>query len=111
MSRATDFDQVLRTAGIPIHGVNSAGVINFQASATQQQRTQAANLAASFDWTPRRQRAVAQIEADVETWLSTATAAQKVKALAWALTGAALANGQLDALKNLTNIDPTEPDV
>lgn len=59
---------------------------------------------------PRKQRSIASIEADVETWLSTATNTQKAKALAWALTGAALANGQLNALKNLTQIDPTEPD-
>lgn len=59
---------------------------------------------------PPRLRAVAQVQSEVETWLVGATAAQRNKALAWALTLGAIANGKLDALKALTNVDATEPD-
>jgi hypothetical protein len=112
MSRVTDFDVALRAAGIPIRGVNSSGVnaeINFDPTATAQQRTQAANLAASFDWTERRTRDLQAVHDDLVTWLSGLTAAQQRNFIAWVAVLAFTQSGQLDRLKNLTNIDPTEP--
>ncbi len=57
MAGITDLDQALRSAGIPIRGVQGSGdascVIDYLSSATAQQRQDGDAIKAGFDWTPQ----------------------------------------------------------
>ena len=61
--------QQIAATGIPIVGVSGSGPnvrIDFAPEATPQQRSQAAQIAAQFDWRPRQPRASAAILADIQ---------------------------------------------
>lgn len=59
-NRLGDLHAALTAAGIPIDGVarltDGSVRIDFQATATSQQKTDAAAMAAAWDWTPRQPR-------------------------------------------------------
>ena len=66
-TKISDFVELLETNGIPIHGVSGTGVncrIDFKDEATNGQKTQARDLATSFDWRRKRKRLPSQILAD-----------------------------------------------
>lgn len=72
-TRLLQLDADIRAAGIPIDGVallDPASApptvrIDFQASATQAQRTQAQSIVSGFDWTPRRPRPLATLRTEI----------------------------------------------
>lgn len=74
MTRVSALDQTLRAAGIPIHGVSSGPPvrIDFRDEATAAHREQAAQIEASFVYTPRKPRKPDKIIADLDALSSAA---------------------------------------
>lgn len=67
ISPASILDEALREAGIPIVGVSYSRIagftVQFDPSATDQQRSQAAQIISGMDARPRRPRSIARIKA------------------------------------------------
>lgn len=105
----TRLDEIIKEAGIPIfglRGVQGDVKIDFNPSATVQQRTDAAAIVASFDWTPRRKRAYLNLINDI----AALSAADRNKLLA-AVAADFLRRFPRFAQRLSINVDGDEPDV
>lgn len=73
-SSITRLDEMVREAGIPIfgmRGVQGNVSIDFDPSATDQQKTDAAAIVAGFDWTPRKPKSHQALIAGIASLLVT----------------------------------------